>query len=133
MLCRNASLWFRDLKAFDGRSRFSTWLTRIAINAALMKLRKGRASREVPVEDPVGTLELHAEHVLADSSLNPEESCAKSEQKAILRDAITKLRPSLRKAIEVYQLQESSLPETAEVLAISIPATNALLPAGNAF
>jgi len=40
------------LKKFDERARFSTWLTRIAINAALMKIRKNRVSREVGVEDP---------------------------------------------------------------------------------
>jgi RNA polymerase sigma factor (sigma-70 family) len=116
---------FIRLKAFDRRSTFLTWLTRIAINAALMKLRKNRASREVPVKDLAETPDLRIEDTLADSLPNPEERLAKSEQEAILRDAIAKLRPSLRKAIEVYQLQESSLHETAEMLGISIAATKA--------
>jgi RNA polymerase sigma-70 factor, ECF subfamily len=40
---------FIHIKNFDGRSSFSTWLTRIAINSALMTLRKKRSSQEVPV------------------------------------------------------------------------------------
>jgi RNA polymerase sigma-70 factor (ECF subfamily) len=43
---------FVHLKDFDGRSRFATWLTRIAINAALMKLRKKRGVQEVPMDEP---------------------------------------------------------------------------------
>ena len=116
---------FIHLKAFDGRSKFLTWLTRIATNAALMKLRKNRTSREVPVKDPAEVPDFRIEGTLADPLPNPEERLAKSEQETILRDAIAKLRPSLRKAIEVSQLQESSLHETAEILGISIAATKA--------
>src|SRR5260370_5193667 len=43
---------FLHLQDFDGRSRFSTWLTRIAMNAALMKLRRNPSSRQTPVNDP---------------------------------------------------------------------------------
>ena len=114
---------FIHLKAFDGRSKFSTWLTRIATNAALMKLRKNRGSREVRMEDPVEAPGFHTEDAPADSSLNPEECFAKSEREAILRDAVARLRPSIRKVIEVHQLQECSLSETSEVLGISLAAT----------
>src|SRR6266403_1175617 len=95
------------LKKFDERSRFSTWLTRITINAALMKIRKNRVSREVRVEDAADAVEL------SDSVPNPEEICARTEQKAALRDAIAKLRPTLRNVVELYDLQECSLHETA--------------------
>jgi RNA polymerase sigma-70 factor (ECF subfamily) len=116
---------FLHLKDFDGRSRFSTWLTRIATNAALMKLRKNRSSREVPVKDPAEDPDFRIEDALADSLPNPEERLAKSERETILKDAIAKLRSSLRQAVEVYQLQESSLHETAEIIGISIAATKA--------
>lgn len=116
---------FLHLKNFDGRSRFSTWLTRIAMNAALMKLRKNHASREVPIDESVETSELRAEQQLSDFSPNPEECCTKRERKAILRDAITKLRPSIRKAIEIHKLQERSVEETATVLGISVSAVKA--------
>ena len=67
----------------------------------------------------------HTEDALADSSLNPEERFAKSERGAILRDAVARLRPSIQKVIEVHQLQECSLHETAEVLGISVAAAKA--------
>jgi len=98
---------FVHLESFDRRSKFLTWLTRIATNAALMKRRKNRASREVPVKGPAEAPDFLIEDALADSLSNPEERLAKSERETILRDAIAKLRPSLRKVIEVYQLQES--------------------------
>jgi RNA polymerase sigma-70 factor (ECF subfamily) len=107
------------LKKFDERARFSTWLTRIAINAALMKIRKNRASREVGVEDAVDAVDA----VVA----NPEEICAKTEQKAALRDAIAKLRPKLRSVVELYDLEERSLDETAEALGISLAAAKGRL------
>src|SRR5260370_25791816 len=113
---------FLHLKNFDGRSRFSTWLTRIAMNAALMKLRKNHASREVPIDESAETSELRSEHQLSDFSPNPEEHCTKSEREAILRDAIAKLRPKIRKAVEIHKLQECSLEETAEVLGTSVVA-----------
>ena len=116
---------FLHLKNFDGRSRFSTWLTRIAMNAALMKLRKNHASREVPTGVSVETNELCSEHQVSDFSPNPEELCTTSEREATLRDAIAKLRPSIRKALEIHKLQERSLEETATVLGISVAAVKA--------
>jgi RNA polymerase sigma factor (sigma-70 family) len=109
------------LKNFEGRARFSTWLSRIASNAALMKVRKNRVSREVGVEDAADAVEL------SDSVPNPEEICARTEQKAALRDAIAKLRPTLRKVVELYDLQECSLHETAEELGISVAAAKGRL------
>jgi len=109
------------LKKFDERARFSTWLTRIAINATLMKIRKNRASREVGVEDAADVVELR------DCVANPEEICARSEQKAALRDAIAKLRPTLRNVVELHDLQECSLHETAEALGISVAAAKGRL------
>jgi RNA polymerase sigma-70 factor (ECF subfamily) len=109
------------LKKFDERARFSTWLARIATNAALMRIRKNRASREVGVEDPADAVEL------SDSVPNPEEICARTEQRAALKDAIAKLRPTLRNVVELYDLQERSLHETAEALGISVTAVKGRL------
>jgi RNA polymerase sigma factor (sigma-70 family) len=106
------------LKKFDERARFSTWLTRIATNAALMKIRKNRVLREVGVADAVE---------LSDSVPSPEEIFARTERKAALRDAIAKLRPTLRNVVELYDLQECSLNETAETLGISVSAAKGRL------
>jgi len=115
------------LNDFDGRSQLSTWLTRIAINAALMKLRRNRYSREVPMEfvDEEGKERPRFE--LIDGSLNPEESYAKRERARLLRDALGGLRPRVRAAIEICQLQECSVRETARKLGISTAAAKGRL------
>jgi RNA polymerase sigma factor (sigma-70 family) len=109
------------LEKFDERARFSTWLTRIAINAALMKVRKNRASRKVGVKDAVDAVRR------SDSAPNPEETYARTEQKAALRDAIAKLRPRLQNVVELHDLREYSLHEIAEALGISVAAAKARL------
>jgi RNA polymerase sigma factor (sigma-70 family) len=112
---------FVHLEKFEKRAKFSTWLTHIAINAALMKVRKNRASRNVRVEDAVDAVGLR------DSAPNPEETYARTEQKAALRDAIAKLRPTLRSVVELHDLWEYSLHEIAETLGISVAAAKARL------
>ncbi|MGB9434174.1 MAG: sigma-70 family RNA polymerase sigma factor [Candidatus Acidiferrum sp.] len=117
---------FLHLRSFDGRSRFSTWLTRIAMNAALMKLRKNRGGWDLPTVQLADASELQPEHRLADPAPNPEECYAKSEREAILRDEIAKLRPTIRTAVEI-QMQDSSSDETAEILGLSLTAVKARL------
>jgi RNA polymerase sigma-70 factor (ECF subfamily) len=109
------------LEKFDEKAKFSTWLTRIAINAALMKIRKNRVSRKVGVKDAGDAVGL------SDSVPNPEETYARSEQKAALRDAIARLRPRLQSVVELHDLRECSLHETAEALGISVAAAKARL------
>jgi RNA polymerase sigma factor (sigma-70 family) len=118
---------YLHIKSFDGRARFGTWLTRIAINAALMKVRKDRKSREVPLENPAMSFNSDTKQNLETRGQNPEQICAKSEREATLRDAVGKLRPLLRNAVELYQLQELSLHETAKALGISTAAAKGRL------
>jgi RNA polymerase sigma factor (sigma-70 family) len=113
---------FVHLKDFDGRSRFATWLTRIAINAALMKLRKNRTAREVPIDEPNPLFEPIAQREFRDDAPNPEESCSARERRRILKSAISGLRPRARRVVELHQLQEHSLRETAQILGISTTA-----------
>jgi RNA polymerase sigma factor (sigma-70 family) len=109
------------LEKFDERAKFSTWLTRIAINAALMKVRENRASRKVGLEDAVDAVGL------SDSAPNPEETYRRTEQEAALRDAIAKLRPRLQNIVELHDLREYSLHEIAGALGISVAAAKARL------
>ena len=115
------------LKDFDGRSQLSTWLTRIAINAALMKLRRSRYSREVPMEflDEEGKERPRFQFI--DGSPNPEDSYVEQERVELLRDALAKLRPRVRAAIDICQLQECSIKETARKLGISAAAAKGRL------
>jgi RNA polymerase sigma-70 factor, ECF subfamily len=116
---------FINLKKFEGDSLFSTWLTRIAINEALMLLRRKRGSREVPIAE--STTEDGAALPLdfPDSSPNPEDSCLQREQERILCAAVNELRPAVRKAIELREFGELSTGETAQVMGVSVAAVKA--------
>src|ERR1700730_11601329 len=116
---------FVHLKDFDGRSRFPTWLTRIAINAALIKLRKNRRAREVPIDEPNPSSEPVAQREFRHDAPDPEESCYARERRRILKSAISGLRPRARRVVELHQLQEHSLRETAQILGISTTAVKA--------
>lgn len=116
---------FIHIKNFDGRSTCSTWLTRIAINSALMTLRKKRSSREIPI----GCGELGANRVgwdVPDPSANPEKLYAQREKQRILREAICELRPTIRQAVEI-QLRELSMEETARMIGVSVAAAKGRL------
>jgi RNA polymerase sigma-70 factor (ECF subfamily) len=110
---------FVHLKDFDGRSHFATWLTRIAINAALMKFRKNRGAREVPIDQPNPSSEPVAQREFRCDAPDPEESCSLHERKRILKSAISGLRPRARNVVELIHLQEHSIRETAQILGIS--------------
>jgi RNA polymerase sigma-70 factor (ECF subfamily) len=113
---------FVHLKDFDGRSQFATWLTRIAINAALMKLRKNRRAREVPIDEPNPLSEPVAQREFPDGAPDPEESCSLRERKRIMVSAISGLRPRARNVVELIHLRQHSIRETAQILGISTAA-----------
>jgi len=113
---------FVHLRDFDGRSQFATWLTRIAINSALMKLRKNRRAREVPIDEPTPSSEPVAQREFPHDAPDPEESCSLRERKRIVVSAISGLRPRARDVVELIHLQEHSITETAQILGISTAA-----------
>jgi RNA polymerase sigma-70 factor (ECF subfamily) len=116
---------FVHLKDFDGRSRFATWLTRIAINAALMKLRKKRGLQEVSMDEPNPSSEPVAQREFRCDAPDPEESCSARERRRILKSAISGLRPRARNVVELFHIQEHSIRETAQILGISTGAAKA--------
>jgi RNA polymerase sigma factor (sigma-70 family) len=118
---------YMNLHRFDGRSSFSTWLTRIGINAALMTLRKKRTHRELPIEGPGEDGETTAYFEAPDHAPNPEERFARQEREILVREAVKSLRPTIRKALELGQMQEKSMRETAQMLGISVAAAKARL------
>ena len=118
---------FVHLRNFDGRSKFGTWLTRIAINSALMILRK---KRNAPVMDLGGAEDSSIgglNHEIPDRAPNPELHYAKREEARILNSAIQELRPTLREVVQRQQLQETSIRETAAAMGISEAAAKARL------
>jgi RNA polymerase sigma-70 factor (ECF subfamily) len=118
---------FVHLKRFNERSRFSTWLIRIVINAALMKLRKSRALLEVSIDNWTSPDEARTRSELIDVAPSPEEWCFERELRRALREDIVALRPKLREIVEVHELKHGSLHKTAEILGISTAAVKARL------
>src|SRR5882724_3855899 len=113
---------FVHLHKFEGKSSFSTWLTRIAINESLMLLRHGRALREVSVDDHSEAEGNAASLEMSDSSPDPETSYLRRERAQILSATIRNLRPGMRKAIELRELAELSTEETARRMSVSVAA-----------
>jgi RNA polymerase sigma-70 factor (ECF subfamily) len=89
------------------------------MNSALMILRKKRNSREISAHGP-GVGETLWE--VPDSTPNPEVRWAEREQGRILRDAISNLRPTIRRALELQILEHRSIEETAAQIGISVSA-----------
>ena len=113
------------LKGFDGRAKFSTWLTRIAINSSLMILRRKRSHPESSMEITDGDTWQPWE--IADQTKNVEELYAKHERVERLRRAICCLQPTLRNVVEIHQSNDSSVKEVAELAGISVAATKSRL------
>ena len=118
---------FLHIAEFDGRSTFSTWMTRIAINSALMILRKKRHSQEISLDSSTDSDEKPVTWEMPDHAPNPEKRYAQMERANVLRGAIGTLRPAIRKVIELQQLQEHSMKETAAMIGISVSAAKARL------
>jgi RNA polymerase sigma factor (sigma-70 family) len=115
------------LQDFDGRSKFSTWLTRIAINASLMILRKQRNARMVSLNSGDDFEESNEFQGLRDPAPDAEKRCLQKERETALRDEINALSPALKGAVELAQLRECSLSETAETMGLSVAAVKGRL------
>src|SRR5216684_7018076 len=107
---------FVHLQKFEGKSFFSTWLTRIAINEALMLLRRGRGLREVSIDDLSGDEETTLRLEMRDSRAGPETAFLQGERNQILYEAMDKLTPRTRTAIELRELRELSTAVAARAM-----------------
>lgn len=116
---------FVYLHKFEGKSSFSTWLTRIAINEALMLLRKGRAIREVSIDDSNIAEGTAPALEIPDAGPDPEAKCLQREGVRILFAAMGQLRPGMRTAIELRELGELTNRETARRMGLSLGAVKA--------
>jgi RNA polymerase sigma-70 factor, ECF subfamily len=119
---------YTNIGHFRGESRFYTWLVRIAINEAIMKLRRRHASTWISLDQPAGTDEgTSAGRDIKDWRDNPEESYAKTELRAILSKALDGLRTPLRVVFVLRDIEGFSSEETARILGLSITAVKTRL------
>ena len=113
---------FTHLLKFEGRSAFSTWLTRIAITEAFMLLRRNRGLREVRMGDLTGNEETTIPLEVPDASPDPEAVYSQQEQAEMLSAAINQLPHGTRRVIQLRDLDERSSEETAQIMGISVSA-----------
>jgi RNA polymerase sigma-70 factor (ECF subfamily) len=119
---------FLAFDSFQGRSHVSMWLTRIAINSALMVIRRRcRAYTEVSLTAPLEPEAGFQDCDVRDSAPTPEEVCDLKQRFDKVYSAIERLDPKLRNAIEIQITQECSLKEMAHTLDVSVPAAKARL------
>lgn len=118
---------YGHLDRFKGDSKFYTWLVRIAVNEALMKLRQRKGDRTVPLDEPVDTGEETMAREIAVWEDNPEQQYSKEEIQKILSDAVDSLKPDFRTVFTLRDIEELTTEETAEILGISVPAVKSRL------
>jgi RNA polymerase sigma-70 factor, ECF subfamily len=117
---------FEHLQEFQGNSRFYTWLVRIAVNQALMKLRKRRPN-QVSLDEDIDTGEETIPREVEDWGPSPEDRYEQRELSGILNGVISELDPSFRIVFQLRDIEELSTEETAEMLGLSVPAVKSRL------
>ena len=118
---------YEHLDGFQGNSKFYTWLVRIGVNEALMKLRKRKSDRTVPLDEPVETGEDAVLREVAVWGEDPETKYSQEELRRILDDAVKSLRPAFRTVFQLRDIEEMSTEEAAQALDISVPAVKSRL------
>jgi RNA polymerase sigma-70 factor (ECF subfamily) len=118
---------YQNLHQFQGQSKFYTWLVRIAVNEALMKLRRIKPGRTVSLDEDVKTDEDSLPREVADWSPNPEQQYNQAELREILTRTIQGLPTSFRTVFVLRDVEGLSTEETAEALDLSIPAVKSRL------
>jgi RNA polymerase sigma-70 factor (ECF subfamily) len=118
---------YQKLDQFQGNSKFYTWLVRIAVNEALMKLRKRKASKTVSIDEDVETDEGFVPREVTDWSPNPEQLYKQAELGDILEKTIQGLPSGFRTVFVLRDVEGLSTEETADALGLSVPAVKSRL------
>ncbi len=118
---------YTNLQQFQEQSKFYTWLVRIAVNEALMKLRRRRPERMVSLDEDIKTEDDSVPREVADWAPNPEQNYNQAELKEILSRTIQGLPPGFRTVFLLRDVEGLSTEETAEALELSIPAVKSRL------
>jgi len=118
---------FENLEGFQEQSKFYTWLVRIAVNEALMRLRRRKTAKTVSLDEDVETEDDYIPREVADWSPNPEQLYKQSELKEILGKTIQGLPASFRTVFVLRDVEGLSTEETADALGLSIPAVKSRL------
>jgi RNA polymerase sigma-70 factor (ECF subfamily) len=118
---------YEHLDQFQGQSKFYTWIVRIAVNQALMKLRKRRSDRAVSLDEQIDTGEDTVVREIAAWDPDPEQRFSQEELHGILTGAIDELAPIYRTVFTLRDVDGLSTEETAEALELTVPAVKSRL------
>ena len=118
---------FQNLERFEERSRFSTWVTRITVNTALMRLRQRRGHETVPFREDNGDDPGALPPEVVDWRPDPEQIYTRRELRAILERALSGLPQHYSTVFLLRDVEGFSTAETAEALGISSTAVKARL------
>src|SRR5258708_25383663 len=118
---------YEHLGSFQEKSKFYTWIVRIAVNESLMKLRKRKGDRTVPLDEPLDTGEDTVIREIAVWEENPEQKYSREEMGHILDESVDSLKPAFRTVFVLRDIEELSTEETADALGISVPAVKSRL------
>lgn len=118
---------YEHLDQFQGNSKFYTWVVRIAVNQALMKLRRRRTDKSVSLDETIDTGEDTITREIAAWDEDPEQQFSREELSEILDSAIESLAPTYRSVFLLRDVDDLSTEETAEALSISVPAVKSRL------
>jgi RNA polymerase sigma-70 factor (ECF subfamily) len=118
---------YGNLAQFQEQSKFYTWLVRIAVNEALMKLRRRKPERTVSLDEDIKTEDDSLPREIADWSPNPEQQYTQAELREILSKTIQGLPPGFRTVFVLRDVEGLSTEETAAALELSVPAVKSRL------
>lgn len=118
---------YEHLDQFLGNSKFYTWIVRIAVNQALMKLRKRRSDKAVSLDEQIDTGEDTVVREIAAWDPDPEQRYSQDELHEILTNVIDDLAPIYRTVFVLRDVDGLSTEETAEALDLSVPAVKSRL------
>jgi RNA polymerase sigma-70 factor (ECF subfamily) len=118
---------YEHLEQFKGDSKFYTWIVRIAVNQALMKLRRRKTDKSVSLDEQIDTGEDTVVREIAAWGEDPEQRFSREELGEILDGAIESLEPPYRSVFVLRDVEDLSTEETAEALGLSVPAVKSRL------
>jgi RNA polymerase sigma-70 factor, ECF subfamily len=112
---------YLHLSQFQEEARFSTWLGRITLNEALMRIRRRAPLVLLSLDDKISPVDGHSlPSGIPDERLDPESACRSAESRRIVHRAIHSLAPHYRSVFILRHVQDFSTRETAEILRLSV-------------